>query len=291
VWIGVFGICLAFLITCAAPLWSFALAPLILGVPHLLSGARYLILRPGLHRRWQLLLLAGPPLLVAAFDPRVEVGLFAALGAVLASRATAPRKLGLSLIITALIAVAWGRSLTAQLIFLHAHNLVALALWWGWRKRTAIAWLIPALSLAGTAAILLGAAEPLLVWTNGFESRAADLGQLMEGYAPVDSATLSFRLLLTFVFLQSIHYLVWLRLVPEDDRARPAPRTFAASWAALRIDFPLSLLLAFAALAAVIAGWGVLDLGAARDNYLRLAGFHGYLELAVGALWLAEGRG
>ena len=91
-WVGAFGITLALAVTCAAPLWALALGPVLLGVPHVLADLRYLVVRPRLHRRWPLVLLAGAPLAIAAVDPRVEVGLFAALGAVLAARASLLRK-------------------------------------------------------------------------------------------------------------------------------------------------------------------------------------------------------
>ncbi len=104
------------------------------------------------------------------------------------------------------------------------------------------------------------------------------------------SPVLALRLVLAFAFLQSVHYGVWLRLIPEDDRPRAAPRPWRATWRALVQDFGVVPLMLFAALALGIAVWGVVDLTQARLGYLRLAVFHGYLELAVGALWLIEGR-
>ncbi|XXF76314.1 hypothetical protein P2318_25095 [Myxococcaceae bacterium GXIMD 01537] len=50
------------------------------------------------------------------------------------------------------------------------------------------------------------------------------------------------------------------------------------------------MLAGFAQLALGMVAWGAVDLARARDGYLRLAAFHGYLELAVAARWLAEGR-
>lgn len=291
-WIGAFGITLAFAIACGFPLWGLALGPVFLGVPHVLADLRYLVIRPGLHRRAPLLVLAGIPLAFAAVEPRVEIGLVAAIGAVLAARAAPLRK---ALLVGALVigvAVAWQHSFVAQRVLLHAHNLIAVGLWWFWRKRTRAAWLIPLMSIAGTLAIFLGAAEPVLTLTRGWSSAVLGHGldEEIQTYAPLTAPMLSLRLLLAFAFLQAVHYLVWLRLVPEDDRARRAPRSFAASFNALRADFGLLPLGLVAVAALIIALWGAVDLAAARDGYLRLAGFHGYLELAVGALWLAEGR-
>lgn len=284
---GALGVTVGFGLACGAPLWALALGPVLLGVPHVLADVRYLVVRPGLHRRWALVGLAGTPLLCAAIAPRVELGLLAAVGTVVAARAGWGRKAVLLVGLGALIAAAWSFGFLAQVVLLHAHNLVALLLWWGWRRRTASAWLIPALALAGTAAIFLGAAEPVALWGP---ATAQPFGEEVDVYAPGLPAGLGVRLLLSFVFLQSVHYLVWLRLVPDDDRARPAPRTFAASWQALRADFGAAALALVGAATLAIALWGAVDLAAARDGYLRLAGFHGYLELAVLALWLAEGK-
>jgi cytochrome b561 len=98
------------------------------------------------------------------------------------------------------------------------------------------------------------------------------------------------RLVLAYAFAQSVHYMIWLRLVPEDDRERPSPRTFRASWQALRADLgPLVLAVAFAC-ALGLAGWAVHDLARAHAGYFRFAQFHVLLELCVLATLLTEGR-
>jgi hypothetical protein len=87
-----------------------------------------------------------------------------------------------------------------------------------------------------------------------------------------------------------VHYSIWLRAVPEEDRAQPTPRSFARTFRALQSDFGRWPLLAAIAVAVGIAGWAAFDLAAAYDGYLRLAVFHGHLELAALALLFAEGR-
>jgi hypothetical protein len=114
--------------------------------------------------------------------------------------------------------------------------------------------------------------------------------QHVKALAPRAPPVLALRLVLTFAFLQSVHYAIWLRLIPEDDRPRAAPRPWRATWRALVEDFGAKPLVIFGVLALGIAAWAVVDLTQARLGYLRLAVFHGYLELAVGALWLIEGR-
>lgn len=287
---GAFGITLAFAVACGLPLWSLALGPVLLGVPHLLADVRYLVVRPKLHLRPGLIFFAGIPLALAAIEPRVEFGVLAAIGAVGCADATLTRRAPLLAALIAVFAIAWREGFTAQLVFLHLHNVLAIGLWWFWRKRSPRAWVIPAMAIAGTFALLAGAAEPVLPFTYGWKGPAATFADELDVYAPLANPVFAFRLLVAFVFLQAVHYLVWLRLVPEDDRTRSAPRTFAASFEALRADFGIVALGITAAAALGIAVWGAFDLSAARDGYLRLAGFHGYLELAVAALWLAEGK-
>jgi hypothetical protein len=108
--------------------------------------------------------------------------------------------------------------------------------------------------------------------------------------APGLSEPLASRVLLSFCFAQGVHYVIWLRLVPEDDRVRVSPRTFRASHRALVRELGTPLLSIAAAVALGFAAWAVIDLHAARDGYLALAGFHVVLELAAAALIFIEGR-
>ena len=186
------------------------------------------------------------------------------------------------------IAIAWETPFL--LAFLHLHNLVALGWWWALRPRTKHAVVLPLTVLAMLAFILAGGAEPILTAVGAWQApgSATSFNEFVETTAPGLGATMALRLVLTFAFLQSVHYAMWLRLVPEDARARPAPRPFRATWNALVADFGLPLLIVFLGLTLFIAAWGLEDLSNARWGYLRLAAFHGYLELAVAALFLVE---
>jgi hypothetical protein len=97
-------------------------------------------------------------------------------------------------------------------------------------------------------------------------------------------------LVLLFGFAQAVHYGVWLRLIPEEDRPQPTPRTFASSFRALRQDLGPWLLGAGAAFATGLAMWAMIDLAQARAGYLRMALFHGYVEVAAAAFLFVEGR-
>jgi hypothetical protein len=76
--------------------------------------------------------------------------------------------------------------------------------------------------------------------------------------------------------------------VPDDDRPRPGLRSFRSSFRALLADCGAPLLALTAAAVLVFALGAVVDAYAARTAYLRLALFHGPLELAVVAIRLLE---
>lgn len=279
---------LAFASTLLAPLWLLALGPVVLGVPHIVSDVRYLVVRPGYHARWPLALAAGVPLALGAISGDVVWAPLAAAGALAVARGGRSRRaLGFALAIP-LAAVCARFAGYAELAFAHLHNLVALALWWGYRERKTALHAIPLVLFAALmVALLSGAATTgMLTGPTGAGSLRAHLASL----APFATPELGVRYVLAFAFAQSVHYAVWLRLVPEEDRAREAPRSFTSSWRALRDDLGVVPLALAGAVAVCIAAWAVFDLAAARTGYLRGAVFHGQLELVAAALLWAEGR-
>lgn len=284
----------AFLGATTFPMVLLALGPVVLGVPHVLADLRYLVSRRGLHRR-RLGLLALASLIPAALLGHVHVALAASASVALFSRASFPRRLAVASALAALAALAFSRPFAADLAFAHLHNVVAVALWWLWRPR-ARAWhrLALALYLGASVAFALGLHE---AWLAGLDLRFAgfDVDDARASLAPGVAEPWATRAVVAFTFAQSVHYAAWLRLVPEEDRGRPTPRTFRASWRALRADLGGTVLggivLGAAALAALaVAAWALIDLGAARAGYLRAALFHGHLELVALALVLTEGR-
>ncbi len=275
------------------PLWMLALGPIVLGVPHIIGDIRYLWVRPGHHRRALCWLAAGVPVIIGGITVKVAWGLAGAAGALLIARGGGRRRAAGLAAVAALLALALRFPGWAEIAFAHLHNFVGVALWWAWRpRRTRLHWIPLAFFAAGAAALLAGAAGPLLRWAGGLEGPATadSIAQHVAALAPFAPRWLGVRLVLLYAFAQSFHYAIWLRLVPDDDRPRPAPRTFAGTWRALRADFGVLPLALAAAGAAALAAWAAFDLAAARNGYLRFATFHGQLELAAGALLWAEGR-
>lgn len=290
---GALVVMLALLGALVLPLWMLALGPLIWGVPHILSDVRYLVVRPGHHRRLALAFAAGLPLLAAALGGGVKAGLCAAIGALCVARGALWRRaLGVT-VLTLAVAGAATLGWAAEVLFAHAHNFIAVALWWAWRPR-GDRWSVWPLALfvVATGVILGGAADPWL-------ASAFDAGWALDGQsgryfaiqlAPGLPQTWGLRMVMLFAFAQTVHYGIWLRLIPEDDRPHRTPRSFLASWRALEADFGRWALWGTLAACAGLMSWAMLDLLGARVGYLRLANFHGHLELAAAALLFAEGR-
>lgn len=288
---GSLVIAVSLLLTVVAPFWLLALGPIVWGVPHVLSDFRYLVLRPGYHRRLGLALGVGVPLAIAGTGwHSVECGLVAAAMAALLAQGAVWKKALLLGIAALLFWLSVRVGDLAQLVFAHAHNFIALALWWSWGPAgKALRLVVPLLFFLAGGVIWSGMLEPstgAISWAPPGLDAWYHLGSL----APGMEEPWALRLVLLFAFAQAVHYGIWLRLVPEEDRPQPTPRTFAASFRALERDFGPLLLWASLFLMGGLAVWAIGDLMAARTGYLRMALFHGYLELAAAALLFVEGR-
>lgn len=283
----------AFFLTTSLPVVMLVLGPLVWGIPHVLADLRYLVTRPGLHKRPLALGAMGAGILAAGLGLGVRGGLIGAALALLVAKASWSRKfLGLA-IVGFFFALAQQSGYVADIVFAHAHNLVAVVLWWAWRPRqTKLHWIPIALFALCGAAIALNLVAPLLALTGGSEAPWTGLSMryLCWTLTPDPNDAFALRLVLLYAFAQSVHYIVWLRLMPEDDRPSKTPRSYRQSFHALTKDLGSLILWASVIGALGLIGWAFAGPGAARDGYLRLAFFHGHLELAAGALLWAEGR-
>src|SRR5689334_21839301 len=84
---ALFGLAVAFAMTCASPLVMYSVGPIVLGTVHLVSDVRYLVARPALHRRTWVALFTGAPLAATFVWPTPAVGLLAGFAPILLSRA------------------------------------------------------------------------------------------------------------------------------------------------------------------------------------------------------------
>ncbi|MFO7561958.1 MAG: hypothetical protein R6X02_04900 [Enhygromyxa sp.] len=322
--VGVSVIVFAAIASLLAPLWLLALGPIVLGVPHLLADVRYCVLRPSWQRERALWLTAGVPLLAIGLGAGFEIGLLGVAASALAlpgdcqerfapaGRATADRRrdhfrssqvrlsgecrhsrrrAAVAAGALGLAAVAWRFDTLTDLCLAHLHNFIAIGLWAAWRPRSSKLHMIP-LTLFGLAcgALLLGFGD--LAWSRGAPGlpEGLDRSSHLATLAPGIAAPWASRLVLLYCFAQAVHYGVWLRMVPEDDRDRPTPRSFRASYQALRADLHPWLLVGFALATAGLAIWACVDLVEARIGYFRFARFHGMLELLAVGLLIIHGR-
>lgn len=297
--IATLAMCTAFALTVLVPLWLLTLGPIVLGVPHLIADARYLVVRPGLHRR--------PALWVAGLATSALVGLTSlgvravfvglALVVVLARGVAFSVRVGA---LTALVIAAvptWIFPRESDLLFAHLHNFVAVALWLTlFHRRDGLAWrrtVVPlALFIGGYLSLVAGVWSPVVDALGGWAADATGtpLGTHLLALAPF-ATHLGFArgLLLAFAFAQSVHYSTWLRVIPDEARERDAPRSFRQSMRALARDFSAWGALACVALAlALVLSVAPLGLAGARELYLRVALSHGHLELLVALLVVLE---
>ena len=174
-------------------------------------------------------------------------------------------------------------------MFGHLHNFGAVAFWWLWRpRRGRLHWLPVA---------LLGLATALLLSTAGLEF----VGARFEWAAPGDSADrqlwrlapgldpmLGMRLVLLFCFMQSVHYALWMQMIPDEARQRDTVMSFRASARDLEHDLGRTTLVVLAVLSLGLAAWACWDLLEANRGYFRVARFHGLLELMAAVVLLLE---
>jgi hypothetical protein len=231
-------------------------------------------------------------LLAAHFASSVAIAGVALVASGLVACGTPRRRLATSLLGALLLGLDAQLGRTAAVVFAHLHNGVALALWWWLRPaRDRRALVVPLLALTGAVAILSGTLDPHVALLRVTEENGTfSLPALVSMLAPVSDPVLSVRFVLLFAFGQAVHYLVWLRLVPDDLRGRRAPRSFTASFRALRSDLGPALLLGTLLVWAALITSACVDAEAAWCAYMRLATFHGPLELACMGLAFAEER-
>ena len=304
----------AFAAAVLAPSLLLAVAPLVLGVPHLAADVRHLLLRRA-SPRWWLLASAGFALALLAlrvfaevnpraaslpFEHAIAAGwvLAGALGGacLAAGGAAGPRRWTARGWITVAAALLLGAFAIAaprlwQQLLLHGHNLIAVVLWLllfrrGWRLA-----LVPvALILGGAALLASGALLDVTIRHGALSVAGLHLFAAADWLAPGLSDTRAIAVAATFAFLQSVHYGIWLVAIPAGDRPGDGSRTWRAGLRSLARDLTPAGLGVVAALALLVAGMGLLFAAGTRRLFLSLGTFHGWLELAVLAFVVARGR-
>lgn len=297
---------IAALLAVLCPSALFVLGPIVLGVAHVAADVRYLVLR----RR----LPAALPKLVGVFC--VALVALRLLGELHPARHWSDRTefvlAGAFILVTSAFGVTgsskarWAATafavlmLTglavlhpsgARLALTHGHNAVALVLW-VWLFRGARASLLLPVILTTCVAALFASGALYTVTLHAPFASAFGLHVLAvsDYLAPELRADRAIGLVQQFLFLQSVHYAVWLVFLPQDDDAGAGLSSFRRGVRELSRDFTVVGFAAVVVLALSVAAFAAFGAMRASRVYLSLAMFHGYLELAMAAYFFCRGR-
>lgn len=289
--------CVAFALAACLPVLMFVLGPILLGVAHVAADVRYLMLRRGLSRGWLYSLFATSvgflTLRILELSRVVERAASYELGAaalwmgaaalVAARHGGAWSRAGCALLaIAALWLVAARDPGTAQLVFLHLHNLVALVAWAFLFRARPRPLLVPALIIgAGAALLASGALYRLALYGPGATFLGLHVLRVSDWLAPGLRGDFAVGLVTAYVFLQSIHYAIWLNLIPQEQTLGQGTLTFRMSLRSLLADFGAKGLAFVVVAAGTVLVLGALSPERTRNVYVSLATFHGYLELTM----------
>lgn len=297
------GVLVTFALTLLAPGVLFVMGPALFGVAHVASDLRYLVLRRSVPRAWQWTVLLASAALILSRAVEVArpallpyaaiealVGWGWAIAGVIAGALSVKRPSRIAFIAPAFVWVlceALARPELARLLFAFGHNVIAIGLWaLLFRRRRAFA--LPALAMAALGGWLLASGEALS-WVRFDGPWARKLvDEALAAAAPL-SQRAALGLGLSFVFLQSIHYSVWVSWVPQEDTRGEGTLSFRMSLRALLRDFGPAVLGVITLLALLVIGGSLISPHRTRYLYLTIASFHGYLEVAALAFLLGRG--
>lgn len=287
----------AFALAVYAPVLLFVLAPIALGVPHVASDLRYLVLRRKFERWWGVAIgVACASLLVSAVLERTrmlhtngsaELAIVAAwtVLAIVAGfrRSRAPLRAVLaSGVLLATVAVAHAFPAAFRLALIHGHNVLALLVWpafFGLRKRW-VSLQIFATCVAG-GWLASGAAFRTTLAHAHFGLFAIHPLQVADWLAPGLRADYALGLTSAFVFLQAAHYASWLSAVPQSQIRGEGTLTFRMSLRSLLFDFGLPALALLVGCWALVVALAFINPVETSITYVSFATFHAYLELVL----------
>ena len=276
---------IAFAITIGLPCWQLALGPIILGIPHIIGDVRYLVLQEELHKNSVFWMLVAAPLLAFLYFQQSGFGAMAIVGATLLHK---PNRSALPIVGAAigLMVVAFIYDRIFLYSLLHLHNVIAIAIWWRWRKNRK-AWEYTSLVLCAAFCIVILVGFRL---NTAFHPTQLPMEYFTRTLVPFASGDWAIRLVLLYAFLQSFHYFIWVRLIPEDNRKQQTPQSFRKSLSTLQENFGEKGIFFIALSMVALIIWACFDIKSARANYLYLISFHGFLELAVCGYYLSKKR-
>ena len=119
-----------------------------------------------------------------------------------------------------------------------------------------------------------------------FGVHALDLASTLSPFARAD---LALGVTSAFVFLQAVHYAIWLNVIPQAEQPGEGTLSFRQSGRGLLGDFGALGLGLVVVLVLAVIGAATLSPLRASTSYLSLALFHGYLEVVLLLYFWVEG--
>ena len=274
------GIGVSLLVSLSFPLWQLLLGPILLGVPHVIGDVRYLVLPNKLHQQIWFWLFIGIPFFLYLMT---GMTIFATIPILLAAIQTKREKWDAYIVIFVAIlffisSILWEYHIL--FLLLHLHNLIGIAIWWFWSKRI-YSWEYIPLFLCFIGSVLILAFSESNLFAIQYHPPGLDIVYFKASLAELVSANQQQAVVCLFAFLQSIHYLVWIRLIPEEARKQKTPRGFRKSYLALKADFGTKSLLGTGIVMLFFIGYAFFEPERARHEYLTLISFHVFLEIAM----------
>jgi hypothetical protein len=291
---ALFGLAMSMVVSLRAPLIALWLGAAIFGVPHVVAGVRHVAIKRSVTRTTRaLVVIAGAvgiaqlaaPVGTIDWAPRAFVVLFGAAVTVeiLAARAVTLRA-ALMLTSTVLaVVVGLRQPVLALLVLAHVHALSSLVYAAIVARRrgvslTPVIFVASLVTIAGAVGVLDALMPAALVAPRSaaMSIAAEATGASLDGLGAIGFR----RALFLYAFGQSLHFAMWLRVMPEVDRPSPTPWSWRRALVALRADFgrltmPLIGLCVLSVPVILIGG------GVARESYFALTYFHFGLEAAA----------
>ncbi len=309
-----FALLLYFPLAVYFPLWILALGPILMGVPHLISGIRYQnylltagksapgTFRPliiGLGSIWTIVAIVrlssdffGLPIKIEFFRSDLFEGAAGALTIIALAfiyKQKAHTAVAGLLCYAPVLLLLWRAPMLTVGALMLAHNAIAFLYWIaaceGRRdKRAAIS---AALIFLGIHVLVLSGAVDFLFAANLRAESLSWAGTSIESFGeyivPWSHHSALFDRCVTLLALgQPLHYFIWMKAVPEQYTPHPVPTTFRKSWNFLKRDLSPALAISACALAAVPAViWLLINFSWTYKFYFAVASFHSYLELSA----------
>lgn len=301
--------CLVYLLlSLKVPVYLLLLGPVVYGVPHLFATARYvpqhLAPKPRAGLSWAILGLSVAGMLAIAWK-MAHPGFFLQLRHInliamvisfflfsrLHRRVTAPGFRYIRHVAAAAICgLIYFYPLHSAAALMILHNFVAYVYWLRAcrsSRETLVASLSLLLFTGIHVAYFCGALDPYMGWGDPTSLSSSSFGLSLHNVgaqvtAPFSGGMRVFeRAAMAYAFGQSLHYVVWLKAIPEHHLRKQIPTAFKESLRLLVRDMGMIF---FASAATLMLAYIALNVfmqyARVRELYLLLASYHGYAEIA-----------